>query len=291
MLKIALPKGSLEIPTLELFREADLAVIRSSDVDYRASIEDPRVTEVRILRPQEIPIYVAEGIFDMGISGRDWIDETQADVQSLAVLPYSKRTTNPIKVVLAVDGSSGINGIDDLKAGARVATEYPGLTKRFFDKQGIKVDVKPSYGATEAKIPEIADAVVEITETGKALRAAGLKIIAVLLESYTELVVNKESFADQEKSHAMHQIRTLLLGTLEARQKVLVKMNVSKDNLQKVIKVLPSMKAPTIAQLYGSEDFAIETVVPKSSINILIPELCDSGATDIIELNLSKIVH
>ncbi len=291
MLKIALPKGSLEVPTLELFKEADLAVIRSSDVDYRASVDDPRVSEIRILRPQEIPIYVAEGIFDMGITGRDWIDETKSDVESLAVLPYSKRTTRPIKVVLAVDASSDVHEIDDLKDGARVATEYPGLTKRFFDDRGISVDVKPSYGATEAKIPEIADAVVEITETGKALRAAGLKIIAVLLESYTELVANKQSFADPEKAHAMHQIRTLLLGTLEARKQVLVKMNVTKDNLQRVIAVLPSMKSPTVSQLYGSEDFAIETVVPKASINILIPELCDNGATDIVELNLSKIVR
>ncbi len=291
MLKIALPKGSLESPTLDLFAEADLAVIRGSDVDYRASVDDPRVSEVRILRPQEIPLYVAEGIFDLGLTGRDWINETEADVESLAVLPYSKRTTNPIKVVLAVGGTSGIEKLADIKDGTRIATEYPNLTRRFFEKLGVRVEVKPSYGATEAKIPEIADAVVEITETGKALRAAGLKIVAVLLESYTELIANKDSFADDAKAHAMSQLRTLLLGTLEARQQVLVKMNVAKENLQKVIGVLPSMKAPTVSELYSGEGFAVETVVPKSSINILIPALCDNGATDILELKLSKIVR
>ncbi|MCL5047875.1 MAG: ATP phosphoribosyltransferase [Firmicutes bacterium] len=291
MLKIALPKGSLEVPTLDLFAEADLAVIRSSDVDYRAHIDDPRVSEVRILRPQEIPRYVAEGIFDLGVTGRDWINETEADVESLAVLPYSKRTTNPIKVVLAVGGDSGMEKLSDIKDGTRIATEYPKLTERFFEKLGVKVSVQPSYGATEAKIPEIADAVVEITETGKALRAAGLKIIAVLQESYTELIANRSSFAEIAKAHAMSQLRTLLLGTLEARQQVLVKMNVAKENLQKVIDVLPSMKAPTVSELYRGEGFAVETVVPKSSINILIPELCENGATDILELKLSKIVH
>lgn len=291
MLRLVLPKGSLEEPTLELFAAADLAVSRSSDVDYRASIDDPRVAEVRILRPQEIPVYVAEGIFDLGVTGRDWIEETGAAVESLAVLPYSKRTTRPIRVVLAVAESSGFHRVEDLPEGVRVSTEYPGLTARFLERHGVKADVRLSYGATEAKIPEIADAVVEITETGRALHAAGLRVIATVLESYTELIANPAAAADSSKLHAMHQLRTLLQGALEARGKVLVKLNVAEADLEGVIALLPAMKAPTVSKLFGGSGFALETVVQKSEINILIPDLRDRGATDILELPLSKIVH
>ncbi len=291
MLRLVLPKGSLEIPTLELFAAADLGVVRASDVDYRASVDDPRIDEVRILRPQEIPVYVAEGVFDLGVTGRDWIEETGAAVDSLAVLPYSKRTTRPIQVVLAVDGASPFQRVEDLPEGVRVSTEYPNLTSRYLERHGVKADVRLSYGATEAKIPEIADAVVEITETGRALRAAGLRVIATVLESYTELIANPAAAADPVKSHAMRQLRTLLEGALEARGKVLVKLNVAEADLEAVIAVLPSMKSPTVAKLFGEGGYALETVVQKSQINILIPELRDRGATDILELPLSKIVH
>ncbi|MDA8035484.1 MAG: ATP phosphoribosyltransferase [Actinomycetota bacterium] len=290
MLRLVLPKGSLERPTLELFEAADLAVRRRSDVDYRASIDDPRIDEVRILRPQEIPVYVAEGLFDLGVTGRDWIEERGAEVVSLGVLPYSKATDRPIRVVLAVDAGSPIQAVEDLPAGARVATEYPNLTERFLLDHGVKADVRLSYGATEAKIPDIADAVVEITETGRALRAAGLRIVAEVLSSYTELVASKEAAADPAKAHAMHQIRTLLQGALDARRNVLVKLNVAAAHLDAVIEVLPSMKSPTVSQLFGTDGFALEAVVPKSTINTLIPELKERGATDLIELPLSKIV-
>ena len=291
MLRLVLPKGSLEKATMQLFADADLGVTRGSDVDYRGTIDDPRVDEVRILRPQEIPTYVADGLFDLGITGRDWIEETGADVLSLGTLAYSKATANPIRVVLAVARDSPVKDVADLPPGSRVSTEYPELTRRLLEKQGVRADVRLSYGATEAKIPDIADAVVEITETGRALRAAGLRIIDTILESYTELIANPAAAADPVKRHAMAQILTLLQGTLEARGKVLLKLNVARSELDQVIAVLPSLKAPTVSELTGDAGFAVETVVPKSEVNVLIPALKDKGATDIIELPLSKIVH
>ncbi len=290
MLKLVLPKGSLEKATLELFASADLGVERSSEVDYRASISDPRISEVRILRPQEIPTYVAKGLFDFGITGRDWIEETDSDVVSMGELHYSKATTRPIKLVLAVPNDSEIKTPTDLRDGVRVSTEYPSITKRYFDELGIEVDVVFSYGATEAKVPDIADAVVEITETGKALRAAGLRIIDTLLVSHTEVIANPEVVSDPEKLHAIEQIMTLLVGTLSARSKVLVKLNVGESDLDVVIDLLPSMKAPTISKLYGDLGYAVEAVVPRHTINTLIPALKDHGATDILEIPLSKIV-
>ena len=290
MLRLVLPKGSLERATLELFAAADLGVLRGSDVDYRGRIDDPRVDEVRILRPQEIPRYVADGLFDLGITGRDWIEETSSDVASLGELRYSKATTRPIRLVLAVAEESSVQSVSDLPQGVRVSTEYPSLTRRYLHGHGVEAEVRLSYGATEAKIPEVADAVVEITETGRALRAAGLRIIATILESYTELVANQASYADDDKRHAMQQIMSLLTGTLIARQRVLVKLNVVEASLGQVIELLPAMKSPTVSKLYGEDGFAVEAVVPKHTINTLIPALKDHGATDIIELPISKIV-
>ncbi|NBN90320.1 MAG: ATP phosphoribosyltransferase, partial [Actinobacteria bacterium] len=243
MLRLVLPKGSLEKATLELFEAADLTVVRSSSVDYRASIDDPRIVEVRILRPQEIPVYVAEGLFDLGITGRDWVEETDSSVHSLGELKYSKATTNPVRVVVAVDGNSPAQRVEDLPNGVRVTSEYPEMTKRFFAHKGINADVRLSYGASEAKIPDIADCVVDITETGRALKAAGLRIIDTILTSYTELIANKQSWDDPAKRHAMEQLHTLLTGTLEARGQVLVKLNVGEANFEKVLAVLPSAKS------------------------------------------------
>ena len=290
MLRLVLPKGSLERATLELFEAADLAVRRDSDVDYRATIDDPRIAEVRILRPQEIPEYVAEGLFDLGITGRDWIEETSSDVASLGELRYSKATSRPIRVVLAVAEESPVQAVEDLPAGSRVSTEYPELTRRFLAGHGVEAQVRLSHGATEAKIPDIADAVVEITETGRALRAAGLRVIATVLVSYTELIANPVSYADDDKRHAMEQLLSLLNGTLIARERVLVKLNVAEADLGSVIEMLPAMKSPTVSKLYGEDGFAVEAVVPKHTINTLIPALKDHGATDIIELPIAKIV-
>jgi ATP phosphoribosyltransferase len=291
MLRLVLPKGSLEKATLDLFEAADLTVVRSSSVDYRATIDDPRIAEVRILRPQEIPVYVAEGMFDLGVTGRDWIEETASSVVSLGELQYSKATANPIRVVVAVGSDSGVERVEDLPNGLRVSTEYPSLTRRFFESRGINADIRLSYGASEAKIPDIADCIVDITETGRALRAAGLKVIDTILVSYTELIANPSAYADPDKQHAMHQLRTLLLGSLEARGKVLVKLNVGSSDLDAVIALLPSMKSPTVSKLFGDDGYAVETVVAKATINTLIPALKDAGASDILELSLAKIVH
>ncbi|MFM7755264.1 MAG: ATP phosphoribosyltransferase [Actinomycetota bacterium] len=289
MLRIVVPKGSLERATFELFEAADLTISRSSAVDYKATIEDPRISEVRILRPQEIPQYVHEGLFDIGITGRDWVEETRSDVVSLGELRYSKATSDPVKVVVAVAADSTATSVADLAHGVRVSTEYPELTRRFFAERGIDADIRLSYGASEAKIPDIADCIVDITETGRALRAAGLRVIDTMLVSYTEVIANRSSYDDPAKRHAMGQIMTLLLGTLEARTKVLVKLNVSSDDLQAVLGVLPSAKSPTISELAGG-GFAVESVVEKRTINTLIPALKDAGASDLLELPISKIV-
>jgi ATP phosphoribosyltransferase len=291
VLKLVIPKGSLERATLDLFEAADLAVNRSSTVEYRASIDDPRIDEVRILRPQEIPRYVADGLFDLGITGRDWVEETGAEVVSLGQMHYSKNSARPIRMVVAVPQDSPIGRVEDLPQGVRVSTEYPETTRRYFEKKGIEADIRLSYGATEAKVPDIVDCIVEITETGRALRAAGLKIVDEILQSYTELVANPAAHADDAKRKAMEQVKVLLDGALEARGKVLVKLNVGRDDLDRVIALVPSMKAPTVSELFGRGGYAVETVVAKSEINTLIPALKDAGASDIIELPLSKIVH
>ncbi|HEY7440166.1 MAG TPA: ATP phosphoribosyltransferase [Acidimicrobiia bacterium] len=291
MLRLVLPKGSLERATMQLFEDADLTVSRGSDVDYRGTVDDPRVLDVTVLRPQEIPRYIASGLFDVGITGRDWVEETGADVVTLAELHYSKATARPIRMVLAVAADSPAQAVRDLPDGLRVHTEYPELTRRFFTDAGVDADITLSYGATEAKIPEIADAVVEITETGRALRAAGLRILDTILVSYTELIANPRAYKDPAKRKAMEQVRTLLEGALEARGRVLVKLNIDEANLDRVISVLPALKSPTIAKLFGEGGYAVETVVAKSEINTLIPALKDIGATGIIELPIAKIVH
>ncbi len=290
MLKLVLPKGSLEKATFDLFEAADLTVTRSSDVDYKASIADPRIEDVRILRPQEIPVYVAEGLFDIGITGRDWVEETSSDVVSLGELRYSKATSMPVRVIVAVAADSPAQSVADLGDGVRVTTEYPEMTRRYFAERGVKADIRLSYGASEAKIPDIADCVVDITETGRALRAAGLRIIDTMLTSYTELIANRSAWEDPAKRHAMEQVLTLLNGTLEARGKVLLKLNVAREKMDAVLGLLPSAKSPTVAQL-ASGDFAVESVVAKAGINTLIPALIDAGASDLLEIPISKIVH
>jgi ATP phosphoribosyltransferase len=289
VLRIVLPKGSLERATLDLFEAADLPVVRSSSVDYRASIDDPRVAEVRILRPQEIPVYVAEGLFDIGITGRDWVTETSSEVVSLGELHYSKATSDPVRVVVAVAGDSPVQSVADLPDGVRVASEYPEMTRRFFEGHGVSADVRLSYGASEAKIPDIADCVVDITETGRALRTAGLRVIDTILTSWTEVVANPASHADPERRRAMEQLMVLLNGALDARGKVLLKLNVTAADRDAVLAVLPSAKSPTINQL-ANGDFAIESVVEKAGINRIIPALSEAGATDLLEIPISKIV-
>jgi ATP phosphoribosyltransferase len=289
VLRVVLPKGSLEKATLELFEAADLPVNRSSSVDYQATLDDPRIESVRILRPQEIPTYVAEGLFDIGITGRDWVNETGAVVESLGELKYSKNTSKPIRMVVAVAGDSPAESVKDLPNGVRVQTEYLESTRRYFEANGIDANIRLSYGATEAKIPDIADCVVEITETGRALKAAGLKVIDVILTSYTEVIANPAAYADPEKRKAMEQVMTLLNGVLDARGRVMLKLNVTAENKDAVLAVLPSMKSPTINDLSGG-GYAVESVVEKKTVNLVIPALREAGATDLVEMPISKIV-
>ena len=251
MLSLVLPKGSLEKATMQLFDAADLTVQRSSDRDYRASIDDPRIERVRVLRPQEIPTYLEQGLFDLGITGRDWITETDADVVSLGELKYSKATANPVRVIMAVPDGAPWQSVSDLPEGVRISTEFPALTRRFLDKHGVKATVVPSYGATEAKVPDIVDAIVDLTETGSSLRKNGLRILDTLLTSYTELVANRDSYEDAEKRAAMEDISLLLQGVIRARGKVLLKLNVAQADLRKVLDIMPAMASPTVTSLAG----------------------------------------
>ncbi len=291
MLSLVLPKGSLEAATLSLFEAADLTVRRGSDRDYRAAIDDPRVDRVMFLRPQEIPEYVEQGLFDVGITGRDWITETDSDVVSITELEYSKATSNPVKIVLAVPKEHPASTGAELPNGVRVSTEFPELTRRFFAKAGVDAVIVPSYGATEAKVPDIVDAIVDLTETGTSLRKHGLKVIETLLVSRTELITNATSYGDPEKRAAMDDIATLLLGAINARGKVLLKLNVADESLDGVLAVLPAMTSPTVTALANGGFHAVETVVPKQGVNTLIPALKSAGARDILELPISKIVE
>lgn len=290
MLKLVLPKGSLERATFDLFESADLRVRRGSDREYRGSIEDPRILNVAIFRPQEIPTYVANGFFDIGVTGEDWIAETGADVTKVTALEYSKATDQPVKIVLAAPRDAGVSSPQDLRPNARISTEFPNLTKRYFERLGIPVQVYLSYGATEAKVPEIVDAIVDLTETGSTLRRHGMEIIDVLLESRTQLIANNETYADPEKRRAIDELTILLRGAVAARGRVLVKLNIDEGNLKGVIELLPAMRAPTVSPLAQEGYYAVETIVQKSEINVLIPKLKQLGAEDIVELPVTKIV-
>ena len=291
VLSLVLPKGSLEKATLDLFDAADLTVRRYSDRDYHASIDDPRIDKVRFLRPQEIPSYLERGLFDVGITGRDWIEETGASVVSLGELRYSKATSRPVRVVLAVPDSSPWRSAADLPDGARISTEFPSLTRRFLDAHGVKATVVPSYGATEAKVPDIVDAIVDLTETGSSLRRNGLRVLDTVVTSYTELAANAEAYEDEGKRAAMQDIALLLRGAIQARGNVLLKLNVPAGQLDAVTGMLPAMSSPTITALAEGGMNAVETVVPKRGVNTLIPALRAAGARDILEIPISKIVE
>lgn len=290
MLKLVVPKGSLERATFDLFEAADLKVTRGSDRDYRGSIDDPRIESVAVLRPQEIPTYVEDGYFDIGVTGEDWIAETGANVVKVTALEYSKQTDRPVKVVLAVPRDSGITEPQQIKPDSRISTELPNLTKAYFEKLGIPVRVFLSYGATEAKVPEIVDAIVDLTETGSTLRRNGMEIVDVLLESRTQLIANPQAYSVPEKRQAIEELTMLLRGAVDARGRVLVKLNVQKDNLDRVVELLPAMRAPTVSALTQDGFYAVETIVAKNQINVLIPKLKGLGAEDIIELPVTKIV-
>ncbi len=278
-----------------MVEQADLE-IKVTSREYNPGIEDPRIERVKILRPQEIPEYVEKGYFDVGITGKDWIEERGADVVEVADLSYSKTAEKEgsVKIVLAVQADrADLKEAKDIKPQSKISTEYPNLTKSFFDKLGIPVQVFFSYGATEAK--DMMDCIVELTETGETLRKNNWRIIHTILESFTKLIANKDSWSDAEKRREIEEVRTLLSGVIEARGKVLLSMNVAENKLKEVVSVLPAMKRPTISQLYDSDNnqrsYAVETVVSKREVNILIPKLKSMGAEDIIEIDITKIVR
>jgi len=289
MITLALPKGSLEAQTLQLFKEADLEV-RRTDRDYNPCIDDPRIGKIKILRPQEIPTYVDKGYFDLGISGLDWVRETGADVVEVAALTYSKTGEGNVKIVIAVHRDEPIDKAAQIRPDSRVTTEYPELTRKFFADLGIPVQLFHSFGASEAKVPDLMDVVVDLTETGTTLRKNGLKIIGQIMESHTVIIANRAAWADPDKRREIEEIKTLLFGVLEARHKVLLTMNVPTAALEKIVSALPAMKKPTVSRLHGIEYYSVQTVVKKSTVNELIPKLKSCGAEDILEIPIAKIV-
>ena len=295
MLKIAIPKGSLEEGTFNLFRQADLPIRRRSERDYNLSISDPRISEAFMLRPQEIASYVSEGEFDLGITGKDWVVETAANVKEIADLQFSRGGWSRVKIVLATSEENPIDNPTDISSSAKVVTEYPQLTRRFFRQLGKReVRIRLSYGATEVKVPRLADYLVDVTETGRTLRENGKKIIATLMESSTKLIANPNSLVDPAKKQAIDEIVDLLLSVIRARDKVLIKMNIGREKLDALIAFLPSLKSPTIAPLYRRSDedeelFMVETVVEKPRLNIILPEIKKIGAMDILEIDVAKV--
>lgn len=290
MIHIALPKGSLEEQTLQLFKEANLEVKRT-DRDYNPKINDPRIGKVKILRPQEIPTYIEMGYFDIGISGLDWINESGSNVKEVAELNYSKTGPGTVRIVIAVYQNEPISDVKEIRPDSRITTEYPKITRKFFEELGIPVRLFPSYGASEAKVPDLMDVVVDLTETGTTLRKNGLKIIGQIMESYTTIIANNASYEDPVKRREIDEIVTLLMGVIEARNKVLISMNVPASALESVVSTLPALKKPTVAKLHGIDYFSLETVVMKGVINTLIPELKAAGAEDILEIPITKIIR
>ncbi|MCL2337878.1 MAG: ATP phosphoribosyltransferase [Firmicutes bacterium] len=286
-LKLGLPKGSLQEATFQLFKRAGFNIsVRSRS--YFPSIDDPEV-EVVLMRAQEIPRYVNDGVLDAGLSGLDWILENEADVVEVADLSYSKQTTNPIRVVLAVAENSGINTVQDLQ-GKRIATELVRLTTNYLAKYNVTAKVEFSYGATEVKVPQLVDAIVDITETGSSLRANKLKVIDTILVSTTRLHANKEAWENPFIREKLQNLSVLLLGALRADAKVGLKMNVPGDKLDNVLAILPAMKHPTVSRLINSDWLAIEVVLSEKKARDLIPALRRAGAQDIIEYPLNKVI-
>ena len=288
ILRLGLPKGSLQEPTLELFKRSGYNIIVNSR-SYRPSVDD-RELEIRLLRAQEIGRYVDHGFLDCGITGRDWIAENAADVEVVTDLRYSKATSLPTRWVLVVPEDSPITSVKDLQ-GKRIATEAMGLTKRYLSKHGVDAEVEFSWGATEVKVPELVDAIVDITETGSSLRANKLRIVDTLMESYPQFVASKPAYVDPWKREKMERLAMLLNGALEARYKVGIKLNLPDHKLEAMLHALPSLRRPTISELAGGGWVAVETIIDESVVREIIPQLKSLGAEGIIEYPLNKVVH
>ena len=287
VIKLGLPKGSLQESTFALFAKAGWRV-QCSSRSYIPSIDDPEIA-ARLLRPQEIPRYIDLGLLDAGLSGYDWIYENGADLVEVAELCYSKATTNPVRWVIAVPNDSPITRVEDLE-GKRISSEAVGLTRRYLEERGIHANVEFSWGATEVKAPELVDAIVDLTETGSSLRANNLRILATILTSTTRLVANKAAWADPAKRAKIEQIALLLQGALRAGEKVLMKMNAPTASVEAVVKVLPALQFPTVNRLSDEAWCAIEAVVDKRVVREIIPQLKAAGANGIIELALNQVV-
>jgi ATP phosphoribosyltransferase len=288
ILRIGLPKGSLQEPTLDLFNRAGYNIVVNSR-SYRPSVDDSEM-EIRLLRAQEIGRYVDHGFLDCGITGKDWIAENAADVEVITDLRYSKATSMPTRWVLVVPEDSPIKSVKDLQ-GKRIATEAIGLTRAYLDRNGVEAELEFSWGATEVKVPEMVDAIVDITETGSSLRANKLRIVDTLMESYPQFVSSKPAYANHWKRDKMERLAMLLNGALEARYKVGVKMNLPEHKLENMLHALPSLRRPTISHLAGGGWVAIETIIDESVVREIIPQLKALGAEGIIEYPLNKVVH
>jgi ATP phosphoribosyltransferase len=284
-LKLGLPKGSLQESTIELFRKAGWKISVSSR-SYFPSIDDDEI-ECMLIRPQEMARYVELGVIDVALTGLDWI--LDKDVVKVAELVYSKQLKRPVRWVIAVPEASEIESIDDL-AGKRIATEAVELTERFLTKHGVQATVEFSWGATEVKPPHLADAIVDVTETGSSLRANKLRIVAEIMQSTTQLIANQSAYADLPKKSKIDRIALLLKAALAAADKVGLMLNVPESGLQKVEDILPSMKSPTISKLQAQGWYSVSTIVDESVVRDIIPELKDAGAEDIVEFPLNKIV-
>lgn len=287
-LMLGIPKGSLEQSTIEMFAKAGYK-IQSSSRSYYPSIDDQEI-ECMLIRAQEMARYVELGILDCGLTGHDWIVETGADVHDVCELVYGKVGRKPLRWVLAVPEDSGIKEAKDLE-GKRISTEAVGMTKRYLKKHGVKAEVEFSWGATEVKPPKLADAIVEITETGSSLRANNLKIIDTLCESTTRLIANKDSFKDSFKKAKIEKLALLLKAALAAEGKVGLMLNVKRSDLDKVVKKLPALQRPTISPLAEDDWCALNTIVDEYIVRDLIPELIKAGAHGIVEYPLNKVVY
>lgn len=290
VLKLGLPKGSLQEATFKMFKKAGFNVNISSERSYFPSIDDAEIEPV-LLRAQEMSRYVQDGALDCGITGNDWVMENKSEVVRITDLMYAKQSLNKVRWVVAVPQASGIKSIKELK-NKRIATELVNVTKDYFKKNNINVDVEFSWGATEVKVSAgLVDAIVELTETGRSLRANRLEIIDTICESTTQFIANRASFKDKWKRNKMEQISLLLRGAIAAEEKVGLKMNVRKKDLKKVISALPALKKPTISGLSDGDWFAVDTVIDERVVRILIPKLKGAGAEGIIEYPLNKVIY
>ena len=287
-LKIGLPKGSLFEPTLNLFEKAGYH-IHGADRSYRPTIDDPEL-QVRLIRAQEIGRYVDHGFLDCGITVIDWIAENGADVHVVCDLKYSRATSNPTRWVLVVPNDSPIQSVYDLE-GKRIAAEAIGIVEKYLEKHGVKAEVEFSWGATEVKVPELVDAIVDITETGSSLRANNLRIVDVLMESYPQFIAKKESWEDPWKRAKIERLAVLLKGALTARDMVGLKLNLHDESLDEVLNLLPSLLKPTVSRLATDGWVAIEVVLTELQVRELIPRLKELGAEGIIEYPLNKVIE